>query len=287
MHFVTRTTEAAEPAPSMPAVDVRRRRLNAPTPARVTVADLPLDLITDAAPDDPLLDIALTHALLRDVAAGRRPDALRIFRPGPTLAFGRLDALLPGFGEASAAARRRGYTPVVRSAGGHAAVYDRDCLVVEHVTHEEDVTARLQDRFDEQSALLRDALAELGADARVGELPGEYCAGAHSIHLGGRIKVVGIAQRAVRHGALTTAVVVVGGGEGLRYVIAEVYGALGLAVDPARAGALDDELPGVGVDRVERAIRDAYARAAPLTPTEPDEELRAAARALAPRHEVR
>jgi octanoyl-[GcvH]:protein N-octanoyltransferase len=248
---------------------------------------LQLDLFTAASPGDPLLDIALTHALLRDVAAGRRPDALRIFRPGPTLAFGRLDVLLPGFGDAAAAARRRGYTPIVRSAGGHAAVYDEQCLVVEHVSREADVTAGLQARFDAQSALLRDALAGLGADARIGELPGEYCAGGHSINLGGRIKVVGIAQRAIRHGALTTAVVVAGGGERLRATIAEIYGELGLAVEPARAGALDDELPDAGVDRVARAIRDEYARAARLTPAEPDEELRAAARALAPRHEVR
>ena len=78
------------------------------------------------------------------------------------------------------------------------------------------MTAGLQARFEAQSALLRDALAGLGADARIGELAGEYCAGAHSINLGGRIKVVGIAQRAIRHGALTTAVIVVGGGGRLR-----------------------------------------------------------------------
>jgi octanoyl-[GcvH]:protein N-octanoyltransferase len=174
----------------------------------------------------------------------------------------------------------------VRSAGGHAAVYDEQCLVVEQLAREEDVTAGLQARFEAQSELLRDALGTLGADARIGELPGEYCAGAHSINLGWRIKVAGIAQRAIRHGALTTAVVVVGGGERLRAAIAEVYGALGLAVEPARAGALDDELPGLGVERVERAIRDAYGRAARLTPAEPDDALRAAAHALLPRHAV-
>ena len=226
----------------------------------------------------------MTHALLREVAEGRRPAALRLFRPGPTLAFGRLDALLPGFARACAAARRRGYTPVVRSAGGHAAVYDEQCLVVEHVTAEADVTAGLQARFEAQSALLRDALAGLGADARIGELAGEYCAGAHSINLGGRIKVVGIAQRAIRHGALTTAVVVVGGGATLRTMVGEVYGALALEVEPTTAGALDDELPGVTVEQVADVIRDTYAVVARLEPAELDPQLLAAARALAPRH---
>lgn len=194
--------------------------------------------------------------------------------------------LLPGFTAAGAAAQRRGYTPVVRSAGGHAAVYDGDCLVVEHVTREDDVTAGFQARFEAQSALLRDAIAGLGADARIGALPGEYCAGAHSVNLGGRIKVVGVAQRAIRHGALTTAVVVVGGGDRLRTVIAEVYGALGVAVDPGRAGALEDELPGIGVERVRAAIRAAYERVGPLSRVEVDDELRAAARGLVPRHEA-
>ena len=245
---------------------------------------MPLDVITGATRDDPLLDIALTHALLRAVADGARPPALRIFRPGPTLAFGRLDVHLPGFGAASAVARRHGYVPVVRSAGGHAAVYDEQCLVVEQVTREEDVTAGLQARFEAQSALLRDVLAGLGADARIGELAGEYCAGAHSINLSGRVKVAGIAQRAIRHGALTTAVVVVGGGERLRSVIREVYGALGLDVDPTTAGALDDELPGVRVDRVAHVVAEAYAADALLQPAGIDADLLAAARSLAPRH---
>ena len=105
-----------------------------------------------------MLDIAVTHALLRDVAAGGRAPALRVFQPGPTVAFGRLDALLPGFAAACDAARRHGHTPVIRPAGGHAAVYDQRCVVVEHVTAEADVTAGLQERFAAQSALLRGVL---------------------------------------------------------------------------------------------------------------------------------
>ena len=127
-------------------------------------------------------------------------------------------------------------------------------------------------------------LAALGADARIGELAGEYCPGPHSVNLGGRVKVAGIAQRAIRHGALTTAVVVVGGGANLRAVIAEVYGALGLAVDPATAGAIDDELPGLTVEPVAHVVTTAYAATARLRPAELDAELVADARALAPRH---
>jgi hypothetical protein len=186
---------------------------------------------------------------------------------------------------------------VVRSAGGHAALFDERCVVVEHTTHERDATAGLRARFEDQAARVRDALRSLGADARIGELAGEYCPGEWSVHVGGRlepggvppaarggrVKVAGVAQRMVRHGATTGAVVVAGGGARLRAAIADVYGALGLPVDIDTAGALDEHVPGIGAGDVERALRDAYAPAAPI---EPDAGLLAAARALAPRHAV-
>jgi octanoyl-[GcvH]:protein N-octanoyltransferase len=243
-----------------------------------------VELYTTAFPADPLLDIAVSHALLAQVAAGRRAPALRLFRPGPTVAFGRLDALLPGFGRACALARERGYTPVLRSVGGHAAVFDERCVVVEHFTREQDATAGLQARFERQARLVRDALASLGADARIGQLAGEYCAGEHSVNVGGRVKAAGIAQRMVRHGAMTSAVVVVGGGPQLRAVVAAVYAALELAVDPRAAGALDEELPGVAVEQVVRVLRDAYAEGARLDPRELDAALLDSAGALAERH---
>ena len=232
---------------------------------------------------DPVLDIALAHALLVDVAAGRRPPALRIYRPGPTAAFGRLDALRPGFERASEAARDHGYTPLLRSAGGHAALFDERCVVVEHTTHERDATAGLQARFEDQSARIRDALRSLGADARIGELAGEYCPGEYSVNVGGHAKVAGVAQRMVRHGAATSAVVVVGGGARLRAAISDVYGALELPVDVASAGALDEHVPGVSAEDVERALREAYGDRELF---EPDADLHAAARTLVPRHSV-
>jgi lipoate-protein ligase A len=243
-------------------------------------------LIAAGFPADPVLDIALSHALLADVAAGRRPPVLRIFRPGPTAAFGRLDALRPGFERACAAAREHGLTPVLRSVGGHAALFDEGSVVLEHVTRERDATAGLQVRFEDQSARVRDALRSLGADARIGELAGEYCPGPHSVNVGGRVKVAGVAQRMVRHGAATSAIVVAGGGARLRAAIADVYGALELPVDAGTAGALDEHVAGMAVEAVARALQEAYAAGLALEPREVDAELLAAARALVPRHRV-
>jgi lipoate-protein ligase A len=251
------------------------------------MADAVLELITASMPADPVLDVALSHALLEAVAGGRHGEALRIYRPGPTAAFGRLDVLRPGFAAASEVARELGLTPLVRSAGGHAAPYDDRSLVVEHLAPAADVTAGLEQRFAAQSSLLERVLAGLGADAQVGALPGEYCAGAHSIHVGGRLKVAGIAQRAIRGAAMTSAIVTVAGGDDVRAMIEALYAALEIDVDPSTAGALDEVLPGVAVDAVAAAIRDAYAGGRRLSRAEPGPELLAAARALIPRHAAR
>lgn len=220
-----------------------------------------MDLVTEAHPDDPVADIELTERLLRAVAAGERAETLRVFRPGPTVAFGKLDRLLPGIDRAWAVARELGYTPLVRLAGGQAAIYDERCLVVEHVTPEADVTAGLTARFEDHAARLQAALSGLGLDIRVGELPGEYCPGGHSLNVGGRIKVAGIAQRTIRGAALTTSVLVVAGGADLRAAVAAIYAALGRDADASVAGALDDVLPGITPDDVAPRITAAYASA--------------------------
>jgi octanoyl-[GcvH]:protein N-octanoyltransferase len=226
----------------------------------------------------------VSHALLEDVAARRRRPALRIFRPGPAAAFGRLDALRAGFPEAAERARRHALTPLVRLAGGRVAVYDARCVIVEEISAEEEIIAGLRPRFERQSERLHRVLSGLGADARIGELPGEYCPGGYSINLGGRIKVVGIAQRAIRRAAVTSAIVVCGGGPELRAVIEELYAALGLTVDPSTAGSLDEELPDATADAVALAVQRSYAADHRLESRELDADLLGAAQALSPRH---
>jgi lipoate-protein ligase A len=241
-------------------------------------------LLRDAFPERPALDIAVSHALLNRVAAGALGATVRLYRPAPTMAFGRLDVLRSGFARAGAAARERRLEPVVRLAGGHAAAYDEDALIYEEITPRPDVTAGLHERFRDGAALLAGALDDLGVDARVGEIPGEYCAGAYTVSASGRLKLVGVAQRAVRGAALLTAFVLVGGGDRLRDALVDVYRALGLSWDPQTAGALDDVLPGVSVGAVEQALLAARARDAELTVATVDEATLALARELEPRH---
>jgi lipoate-protein ligase A len=239
-------------------------------------------LLRDSFPDVPALDIAVSNALLTRVAHGELEPTARLYRPAATLAFGRLDELRPGFDIARARARDHGYEPIVRLAGGHAAAYDRESLIYEEITPERDVTAGLHDRFGEVAALLADALDELGVDARVGEIPGEYCPGSYTVSAAGRIKLVGTAQRAVRGGALVSAFVLVAGGARLRAALVDVYDALELAWDPATAGALADVAPGISMEDVEEAIL--AEGSGELSDGAVDDETLALARTLLERH---
>jgi octanoyl-[GcvH]:protein N-octanoyltransferase len=143
--------------------------------------------------DDPALDVAVGHALLGRAARGEIGPTLRVYRPGATVAFGRLDRLRPGFGAAVDAARAHGFEPVLRQPGGHAAAYDAGALCLDLVRPEAEGMPALQTRFAEAAELLAGALRAVGVDARVGEVPGEYCPGAWTVNARGRVKLAGTA----------------------------------------------------------------------------------------------
>jgi octanoyl-[GcvH]:protein N-octanoyltransferase len=220
-----------------------------------------VQLVRAGFPDDPALDVAVGHALLERAARGEIEPTLRVYRPGATCAFGRLDTLAPGFGAAVAAARALGFAPVLRQPGGHAAAYDAGALCLDHVRPEAEAIPRLQARFEAAAELFAAALRAVGVDARVGEIPGEYCPGQWTVSARGAVKLVGTAQRLVRGGSLLGAVVLVRGGARVRAVLEDVNAALGLEWDPATAGAAEDEVPGLSVEAVEQAVLDAYAAA--------------------------
>lgn len=224
-------------------------------------------------------ELAISHALLTRVAARELPTTLRLYRPAPAVAFGKLDALRPGFAAALAAARAHEYEPVLRLPGGHAAAYNRSSLCVDVVWALDNPIEGTHDRFRDEGARLAGALRTLGVDARVGEVPGEYCPGEYSVNARGRVKLIGTAQRVVRGAALLGASIVVGDGPGVRAVLDDVYAALEFDWDASTAGAIDEEIPGTTVAAVEAAITAAYA---PLEPTGPDEATLALARRLEP-----
>jgi lipoate-protein ligase A len=188
-----------------------------------------------AHPDDPGRDMALTGELLREVARGG-PAVARVFRPGATLAFGRLDAREPGFPAAAAAARAHGFTPLTRLGGGRAAAYDQGSVVVEVIAPSAALAEGLQERFAAGADLLAGAFADVGVAVELGELPGEFCPGRFSLHTAAGVKVAGLAQRSVRGASLVTGMAALEGGDRLRAVLEDVQEALGIAWDPRTAG---------------------------------------------------
>src|SRR3954468_8575063 len=220
---------------------------------RVTVCGR-VELVEASFADDPPLDLAVSHALLRRVAAGARPATLRVYRPGPTVAFGRLDALQDGFGEAVHAAREHGFVPALRIAGGRAAAYTAEALVVDEITPQPGLAVEVRERFEAFAELVAAALRDAGADARVGAVPGEYCPGDYSVNAGGTVKLAGVAQRLIRGAALVSAVIVLDDAARVRDALRDVYARLGLAWEPSTAGALADVAPGADAAALREAL---------------------------------
>ena len=80
-------------------------------------------------------------------------------------------------------------------------------------------------------------------DARVGEVPGEYCPGEYSVNAARpAASSSGIGQRVIKGAAHIGGVIVVAGRERVRDVLVPVYEALGLEWDPATAGSVEDEV---------------------------------------------
>lgn len=239
----------------------------------MTVETTPQTLLLDAFPQRPALDMALSHALLLRVADGARPPVVRVYEPGRTVAFSKLDSHASGFAAACGAARARGYEPVVRLGGGHAAAYGPGCLVHEEIVPHRSTLEGLSERYARESGLVSEALASLGVTVTAGQLEGEYCAGAHSLHAGG-VKVAGIAQRVIKGAALTSTVLLLDAGPSLRAVLVDVYRELGIDWRPETAGSLAD----VALAPTPVALAAALAPGAPAPGRLEDEDLRLAER---------
>jgi octanoyl-[GcvH]:protein N-octanoyltransferase len=245
-----------------------------------------VELLEGPAGADPALEVALPQALLAMVAAGRRGPVLRCYRPPPTVGFGRRDGFLPGFSRAAAAAKRRGFAPVIRGTGGRAAAYDEGCLVLDEILPASDSMSGIRERFADQAGRQAQALRGLGVDARVGEVPGEYCPGEFSVNACGRTKLIGAAQRIIRGAWLFSTVVVVQSAGRLRAVLEAVYAELSLEWDPSTTGSVADEVPGVTIEVVQRALLGEYARRYRLMPASLGLRELAVARELLGRHRV-
>ena len=245
---------------------------------------MPLRVVLDSLPDDPALDAAVSRALLERVAAGELPEPLRLARPGPIVALGKLDVVRPGYRDAVRTARAGGFEAIERLAGGRAAVFHEGTVSFSHAIPDPDPRTGVRTRFDQTADRVARALRGLGVDARVGEVAGEYCPGSHSVSAGGRTKLMGVGQRLISGGAHVGGVIVVEGADRVRDILVPLYRTMGLDWNPAATGAVADEVPGVTVQATIDALRGAFAGDYELEQGELDEETLELARRLAPEH---
>ena len=243
-----------------------------------------IEVLNETHDDEPGLDTGISHALVRAVGEGRLPETFRIHSTGRIVAFGRQDRVSVGYPRATAAARAAGYLPIERLAGGRAAVFHEDTLAFSWAIPTPEPRQDVTERFRTVSTLMADAFADLGIDARVGELPGEYCPGAHSVHVGGVAKVMGVGQRLVRGAAHVGGVIVVDGGRRIAEVLVPVYRALGLTWEPRTSGDLRDFVPEVSAQSVTDAVVSRLATLKPAVRSTLPEWLVEEGRALAASH---
>jgi lipoate-protein ligase A len=209
--------------------------------------------------------------VLQRVGAGELPETIRLSRPEPMVAFGKQDAVAPGYSEAAAAARERGFDPVLRLAGGRAAVFHEGTIGLAHAVPEKQPRARIRARFESTAGAIERALRGLGADARVGEVAGEYCPGTWSVNARGAVKLAGIGQRLIARAAHVGVVVVVADAARVRDVLEPVYAALALDWDPDATGEVAAEAPGTTWEQLRDALLAEYAREHELVPVGVDE----------------
>jgi octanoyl-[GcvH]:protein N-octanoyltransferase len=245
----------------------------------------PLVLLRDGFPSPVGLDTAVSSVLLRRVSDGVFPAALRLHRPGAIVAFGPHDRHTEGYAAAVAAARAGGFGAVERLAGGRAAVFHEGTISFSWVTPDPTPRLRIRERFEEISALMAEAFRRLGVDARVGDVPGEYCPGGYSVNARGRRKLMGVGQRLVQHAAHVGGVVVVDGADRIRDALIAVYEALGLAWDPSTVGGLADEAPSVTWEDAVAAIEAVFAERHAMRPSPIPADLVDEARTMAGRFE--
>ena len=93
-------------------------------------------------------------------------------------------------------------------------------------------------------------------------------------------------QRLVKGAAHVGGVIVVRDSARVRDALVPVYDAMGVAWEPASAGAIEDELPGATRESVLAALRREIAREAELVPARLDARWLAEAESLAGEHAI-
>jgi len=218
-----------------------------------------LNVISGHLSNDAALDTATSRAILERVGAGDLPEILQVGIPHRVVAFGRHDALSPRFEDAVTMAATHGFDATVRIAGGRAVVFHQGTVRFAWTIRTAEPAKTMHRRFETLAEAVVRALGSVGADAEIGELPGEYCAGQYSVHLAGGAKVMGVGQRLSRSAAQVGGMIVVSDSSSINEILVPIYEVLGIPIDPRATGSVADVVavrPETIATRLTEAIAD-------------------------------
>ncbi len=186
---------------------------------------------------------------------------LRFRRPWPTAAFSPQDTTHADYERIKEHVRSSGYEPVERGTGGRLTLFDENALGITIIAPHPAPHQYMLARYNILSGAIADGLKTLGIDARVGELPNEYCPGKFSVNAEGRIKLVGVAQRMNQRCLQMGAIVSVTRSEKACVGIADAYRAVGLNFDSTTYGAIADLLPSLTFAEVKEVLMETVSEA--------------------------
>ncbi|MFM1992539.1 MAG: hypothetical protein RL600_367 [Actinomycetota bacterium] len=205
-------------------------------------------------------DLTASTRLISMVAANPELGRIvRIYRPAPTVAFSGLERRLPGFQDAVGEAAAFAFEPVIRPAGGRMVAVDQDWVILDIITPELEKTFSHREVYLEFGEVLVNVLRELGIDANLGPVAGEYCPGDYSINARGKIKLVGTAQRVQRGARLFSACIPISISYSVAALFERVNAELGLDWNPETLGGLDEEAPQITAEVLEDKLIAAFA----------------------------
>lgn len=179
---------------------------------------------------------------------------LRFRRPRPTAAFSPQDTTHPDYERIKHEARASGFEPIERGTGGRLTMFDEHALAITIISPHADPHQHTIKRYEIFAGAIAVALLKLGIDARIGELPNEYCPGKFSINAEGRVKLVGIAQRMNRRCIQMGAIIAVERSDKACAAIADSYQAMDLAFDSATYGAISEFQTRVAYSQVRDSL---------------------------------
>lgn len=184
------------------------------------------------------------------------PAILRLRRPRPTAAFSPQDTAHTDYARVREEAKATGFEPIERGTGGRLTMFDGNALAITLVAPHHEPHRHMMQRYEQLSAAIAAALADLGIAAQVGELANEYCPGKFSVNAFGRVKLVGVAQRMNSRCYQMGAIIAVFRSDAACAAIADAYRTMGLPFDPATYGAMADFIPTLTYEQA----RDAFSR---------------------------